>query len=256
MASLLSCALLLAALCWAGGDTAATNPCDLDNGGRLKDCLEKVISLEKDKLDDRIDIPANSQDYQFVSHGKEYTFKDIHLTGVREFQVLELFYCKTGEPGFRKSLQHALRAHLNLTPSPNLLYITMKLKWTSIKLVMEVTQKSTSKTASIQVEVTFNTAAFPVSCYMKIINGAVGPSLQLDKIEKADLKLSVDKGSQGNIKLIPSDSVGPKEADAIKNAAYRTALSPKIHVALDFELNRWLLSDALPTLATSVKGKI
>ena len=265
----------------------ATDHCDLDNGGKREDCLDQAISREKDNLHDRINISTNIQDYQFVKHGVEYTCKDIHFTGVREFQVLELFYRKTGDSGFQPPLQYALRALFAFvpaqkfalfTPAPapaqKFMYMTMKLKWTSLKLVMEVTQKSTSKTeevkkgekrrtkkgessalmSSTQAEITFTTAEFPMSCHMKIISG---PSLQLDRIEKAHLELSVDEGSLGNnIKLTTSCPVGPKEANAIKNAVYKTAQSRKIRVALELEVNRWLLSNALPTLAESVTGNI
>ena len=124
MASLLSCALLLAALCWVGGATrlAATDLCDLDNGGTLSDCLDEAISQRKDKLADWIDASG------------------MRLTGAREFEVHDISHSKSGDSGFQPPL-----STIGDDPPPEFLYMTMKLMWKSTKLFMNMTQSPMNK---------------------------------------------------------------------------------------------------------------
>ena len=134
MASLLSCALLLAALCWVGAaqQIVATNPCDFDNGGTWVSCLEEAIDRNKASLSDRINASEKLQDLQVAC--SKYNLTDIHLIGAREFEVIRVAYGR-------------------LTDFWSL---TIDFKWTSTKLVMKATKGVSSNQEEIGLTMTIN----------------------------------------------------------------------------------------------------
>ena len=238
MASLLSCALLLAALCWAGGDTAATNPCDLDNGGKWEDCLEKVISRVKGNLTDRINPSERSQDIQINWPGFKYSFTDIHLTGAREVQV--------------SRMSHAILS--------NAVRLQIGLKWTDTKLVTGASPFLASPAgdarqgvSSYQTETGFS-VTFNFTCWMKKTSQH---SLELYRLPFTDVSLEASFNHDAldySIKRELQKQIGEKLPLHAETLFYIIWQDAQISVNFQRQIGSWLHYHVLSTFAGAVTG--